>query len=39
MRFIGLLTVGVVAVGVVLGVKTAVDSIPDIKRYIKIRDM
>jgi hypothetical protein len=39
MRTVGFIAVGILALGVVIGVITAVASIPDIKRYLKIRAM
>jgi hypothetical protein len=39
MRFIGYITVAILAAAAVVGIKTAVESVPDIKRYLKIRDM
>jgi hypothetical protein len=39
MRTVGFIAVVVVAIGIVAGVVTALVSIPDIKRYLKIRAM
>jgi hypothetical protein len=39
MRTVGFIAVIVVALGVVVAAVTAVLSIPDIKRYLKIRSM
>jgi hypothetical protein len=39
MRRIGFLAVGVLAVGAAVAVTTGVASIPDIKRYLKMRAM
>jgi hypothetical protein len=39
MRTIGFIAVGVLAVGAAVAVTTGVTSIPDIKRYLKIRAM
>jgi hypothetical protein len=39
MRTVGFIAVVVVAIGVVAAVITGVASIPDIKRYLKIRAM
>ena len=39
MRVIGVLTTAVVAVGAAFGVALVVRSLPDIRRYLKIRSM
>ena len=39
MRIVGFIAVGVVAVIVLAAIVTAVVSLPDIKRYLKIRSM
>jgi hypothetical protein len=39
MRRLGMVTVGVVALAAALGVAVGVMSIPDIKRYLKMRQM
>jgi hypothetical protein len=39
MRLIGYITVALLAAAAVVGIKTALESVPDIKRYLEIRDM
>jgi hypothetical protein len=39
MRLIGYITVAILAAAAVVGIKTAIESIPDVKRYLEIRDM
>jgi hypothetical protein len=39
MRIVGYVALAVIAVGVLAGVVTALVSIPDIRRYLKIRAM